>query len=142
MEDIYECSILGNITQVDALKLVNSNPFDLFNLANQLREEIVGNEVTFVVNINIDITDRCMIKCGFCSFRDSIGYQMTTEEILQDIEEAINFGATEICLFGGVTPEMTVEYYCNLISTIKTNYNIDLHGLSPWKFSMQQKHQK
>jgi len=142
MEDIYECSISGDITKEDALKLVNSNPFDLFNLANQLREEIVGNEVTFVVNINIDITDRCMIKCGFCSFRDSIGYQMTTEEILQDIEEAINFGATEICLFGGVTPEMTVEYYCNLISTIKTNYNIDLHGLSPWKFSMQQKHQK
>jgi FO synthase subunit 2 len=91
----------------------------------------VGNEVTFVVDRNIDITDRCMIKCGFCSFRDSIGYQMTTEEILLDIKEAINFGATEICLFGGVTPEMTVEYYCNLISTIKTNYNIELHGLSP-----------
>ncbi|MGP8024275.1 MAG: 5-amino-6-(D-ribitylamino)uracil--L-tyrosine 4-hydroxyphenyl transferase CofH [Methanobacterium sp.] len=131
MEDTYERSISGEITKDDALKLVNSNPFDLFNVANQLREEIVGEEVTFVVNRNIDITDQCLIKCGFCSFRDSIGYNMTTEEILRDIREAVNVGATEICLFGGVTPEMTVEYYCNLISTIKTNYNIDIHGLSP-----------
>ena len=131
MEDTYERSFSGEITKDDALKLVNSNPFDLFNVANQLREEIVGEEVTFVVNRNIDITDQCLIKCGFCSFRDSIGYNMTTEEILRDIREAVNVGATEICLFGGVTPEMTVEYYCNLISTIKTNYNIDIHGLSP-----------
>ncbi len=131
MEDLYECSIQGDITREDALKLVNFNPFQLFNIANQLREDIVGEEVTFVVNRNIDITDRCMIKCGFCSFRDSIGYHMTTEEILQSIKEAVDVGATEICLFGGVTPEMTVEYYCDLINAIKANYKIELHGLSP-----------
>lgn len=131
MEDIYECSISGEITKDDALEIVNSNPFDLFKVANQLRKEIVGDEVTFVVNRNIDITDQCLIKCGFCSFRDSIGYHMTTDEILRDIGEAINVGATEICLFGGVTPEMTVEYYCKLLNAIKTNYNIDIHGLSP-----------
>lgn len=131
MEDIYERSIQGDITREDALKLVDSNPFQLFNVADQLRKDIVGEEVTFVVNRNIDITDNCMIKCGFCSFRDSIGYHMTTEEILTSIKEAVDVKATEICLFGGVTPEMTVEYYCNLITTIKSNYNIEIHGLSP-----------
>ncbi len=131
MEDLYERSIQGDITREDALKLVDSNPFELFNVADQLRRDIVGDEVTFVVNRNIDITDECMIKCGFCSFRDSIGYHMTTEEILSSIKEAVDVNATEICLFGGVTPEMTVDYYCNLINSIKSNYNIEIHGLSP-----------
>jgi len=131
MEDVYERSLQGDITREDALKLVNSNPFQLFDVADELRKEIVGDEVTFVVNRNIDITDRCMIKCGFCSFRDSIGYHLTTEEILMSIKEAKDLKATEICLFGGVTPEMTVEYYCNIINDIKENYDIDLHALSP-----------
>lgn len=131
MEHVYERSLQGDITREDALRLVDSNPFALFNVADELRREIVGDEVTFVVNRNIDITDRCMIKCGFCSFRDSIGYHLTTEEILMSIKEAKDLNATEICLFGGVTPEMTVEYYCNLICDIKENYDIDLHALSP-----------
>lgn len=131
MENVYECSLQGDITREDALRLVDSNPFQLFDVADELRREIVGDEVTFVVNRNIDITDRCMIKCSFCSFRDSIGYHLTTEEILMSIKEAKDLKATEICLFGGVTPEMTVEYYCNIINDIKENYDIDLHALSP-----------
>jgi len=131
MEDVYERSLQGDITREDALRLVDSNPFQLFDVAEELRREIVGDEGTFVVNRNIDITDRCMIKCGFCSFRDSIGYHLTTEEILMSIKEAKDLKATEICLFGGVTPEMTVEYYCNIINDIKENYDIDLHALSP-----------
>jgi 5-amino-6-(D-ribitylamino)uracil---L-tyrosine 4-hydroxyphenyl transferase len=131
MQDMYQRSIHGDINRQDALKLVNSNPFQLFNLADKLRQEIVGEEVTFVVNRNIDITDNCMIKCNFCSFRDSIGYHMTTEEILESIGEAVDIGATEVCLFGGVTPEMTVDYYCDILSSIKNKYTIDIHGLSP-----------
>jgi FO synthase subunit 2 len=131
MEDIYERSLAGEITKEDALKLVDSNPFQLFDVADRLRKTIVGDEVTFVVNRNIDITDHCMIGCAFCSFRDSIGYEMTTEEILESIGEAKEVGATEICLFGGVMPHMTVEYYSDIISTIKSNYDIELHTLSP-----------
>jgi len=131
MEDIYERSIQGYITREYALKLVNSNPFQLFDVANQLRKDIVGDEVTFIVNRNIDITDDCMIKCGFCSFRKSIGYHMTTEEILASVKEAVDVKATEICIFSGVTPEMTVEYYCDLLSAIKSNFHIQIHGLSP-----------
>jgi len=131
MTDIYERSLDGKITREEALKLLDSSPFHLFDVADMLRKEIVGDEVTFVANRNIDITDSCMIGCAFCSFRDSIGYEMTTEEILQSVKEAKDVGATEICLFGGVMPHMTVEYYSNLFSTIKTNYNIELHALSP-----------
>jgi 5-amino-6-(D-ribitylamino)uracil---L-tyrosine 4-hydroxyphenyl transferase len=131
ISDIYECSLNGEISREDALALVKSSPFELFDTANQLRQEIVGDKVTFVANRNIDITDRCIIECGFCSFRDHIGYEMTTEEILESIRGAKEVGATEVCIFGGVLPHMTVEYYLDLLKSIKSNYDIHIHGLSP-----------
>ncbi|MCK9151879.1 5-amino-6-(D-ribitylamino)uracil--L-tyrosine 4-hydroxyphenyl transferase CofH [Methanobacterium alcaliphilum] len=131
MDDIYERSLAGDITKKDALMLIESNPFQLFDVADKLRKEIVGDEVTFVVNRNIDITDQCMIKCEFCSFRNSIGYEMNIDEILESVKEAKEFGASEICLFGGIMPHMTVEYFCEIISGIKNNFDIELHTLSP-----------
>lgn len=131
MENIYDLSLAGEITKNDALNLLKSNPFQLFDVADKLRQEIVGDEVTFVVNRNIDITDKCMIKCAFCSFRNSIGYEMTIDEILESVGEAKDVGATEICLFGGIMPDMDVDYYCNIIEAIKNNYDIELHSLSP-----------
>jgi FO synthase subunit 2 len=56
---------------------------------------------------------------------------MTNEEILDSISQAKSVGATEICLFGGINKKMDVEYYSNLIKTIKDNYDIKLHALSP-----------
>ncbi|AXV38321.1 MAG: 7,8-didemethyl-8-hydroxy-5-deazariboflavin synthase subunit CofH [Methanobacterium sp. BRmetb2] len=131
MEDIYERSLKGDITKDDALQLIKSNPFQLFDVADKLRREIVGDEVTFVVNRNIDITDQCMIKCAFCSFRNSIGYEMTIDEILESVKEAKEVEATEICLFGGIMPHMDVDYYCEIMDAIKKNFDIEIHGLSP-----------
>ncbi|KAF5083309.1 FO synthase [anaerobic digester metagenome] len=131
MEDIYERSLEGDITREDALKLVDANPFELFNVADRLRKEIVGDEVTFVANKAIDITDHCMIECEFCSFRDHTGYEMTVDEIVESVGHSQTIGATEICLFGGVMPHMTVDYYCDIISAIKNQYDICLHALSP-----------
>lgn len=129
--DIYDRSLDGEINREDALMLVKSNPFELFNIADQLRQEIVGDKVTFVANRNIDITDRCIIECGFCSFRNHIGYEMTIDEILSSVQEAKDVGAVEICIFGGVLPHMTVEYYLDILKSIKSNYDIKIHGLSP-----------
>lgn len=131
MEDIYERSLDGEITKNDALMLINSNPHKLFDVADKLRKEIVGEEITFVANKAIDITDHCMIGCAFCSFRDHIGYEMTTEEILKSVKEGKEMGSTEICLFGGIMPHMNVDYYSDLISAIKSEFDICLHALSP-----------
>ena len=131
MDNIYESSLEGNITKEDALKLIYSNPYELFSVADRLRQEIVGDKVTFVANKAIDITDHCMIECEFCSFRDHLGYEMTTEEILESVGNSQTIGATEICLFGGVMPHMNIDYYCNIIESIKSEYNICLHALSP-----------
>ena len=131
LQDVYEKSLAGEITRDDALTLLKANPFEVFNTADALRREIVGDTVTFVANRLIDITDRCIIGCNFCSFRNSIGYEMTPEDILKSVGEAKAVGATEVCLIAGVLPKLNVEYYCDLFRTIKSNYDIMIHALSP-----------
>jgi FO synthase subunit 2 len=131
LKNIYERSLSGKITKKDALELVDGNPFELFDTADRLRKEIVGDEVTFVVNRNIDITDRCIIGCAFCSFRNHIGYEMTTDQILQSVREAKDIGATEVTIFSGIAPHIDVDYYTNLFKEIKSRYDIMVHGLSP-----------
>lgn len=132
MDKIYDKSLNNEITSDDALKLVkNSNQFELFDIADKLRQDIVGNKVTYVVNKAIDITDQCMIGCKFCSFRNHENYFMSNKEILDSILQAKSVGATEICLFGGITKDMTIDYYCDLIEQIKSEHDICLHALSP-----------
>lgn len=132
LEKIYDKSLNNEITPKIAQDLIkNTNNFQLFDTANELRKTIIGDKVTYVVNKAIDITDNCMIGCEFCSFRNHENYKMTKEEILESINQAKTYDATEICLFGGITEEMDVKYYCDLIKTIKDNYDICLHALSP-----------
>lgn len=130
-KDIYERSLAGDITREDALRLLEGNPFELLDTANELRKEIVGDEVTFVVNRLVEVTDRCMIGCDFCSFRNHVGFRLTTDEILDRVGEAKGIGATELCLISGVMPYMTVDYYCDLFRAVKSRYDIMIHALSP-----------
>ncbi|PAV07866.1 5-amino-6-(D-ribitylamino)uracil--L-tyrosine 4-hydroxyphenyl transferase CofH [Methanosphaera cuniculi] len=132
LDEIYNKSLDNEITKEDSLDLINSaNQFELYDTADQLRQRIVGDKVTYVVNKAIDITDHCMIGCKFCSFRDNEQYHMTNEEISDSIVQAKSVGATEICLFGGITKDMDINYYCDLIKTIKDEHDICLHALSP-----------
>lgn len=131
LTDVYERSLAGKITKEDAMALAEGNPYELFETADALRREIVGDTVTYVVNRLIEITDRCVIGCEFCSFRNNIGFEMTTEDVLKSIGEAKEIGATEVCLISGVLPKLNVEYYCNLFRAIKDEYDIRIHALSP-----------
>lgn len=132
IDKIYEKSLNDELTPSDALDLVsNTNQFELFDTADKLRQDIIGDTVTYVVNKAIDITDECIIGCKFCSFRNHENYFMTVDEIVDSISQTKSVGATEICLFGGINEKMDVEYYVNLIKTIKDNHDISLHALSP-----------
>lgn len=131
LRNIYERSLAGDITKKDAMELLDGNPFELFDTADRLRREIAGDEVTYVVNRLVEVTDRCMIGCDFCSFRNNIGFKLTTGEILERVGEAKEIGATEVCLISGVMPYMTVEYYADLFRAIKDRYDIMIHALSP-----------
>ncbi|MBN1324327.1 MAG: 5-amino-6-(D-ribitylamino)uracil--L-tyrosine 4-hydroxyphenyl transferase CofH [Methanotrichaceae archaeon] len=109
-----------------------NQPIQLFRLAALLCESTCGNRVSFVINRNINFTNICVGSCSFCAFRKKDGYVLSEEEILQKVEEAETLGATEICLQGGLLPDMVVEDYCLLLDVIRSHFSrIHLHAFSP-----------
>lgn len=107
-------------------------PLLLFRLANLLRERSCGDEVSFVVNRNINFTNRCIGTCKFCAFRSSDGYFLSDEEILTRVADAEKMGATEICLQGGLAPGMTIEDYCGILEAVHRSFpKMHIHAYSP-----------
>lgn len=107
-------------------------PIRLFRLANLMRQKSCGDEVSFVINRNINFTNRCVGNCSFCAFRQSTGYRLSIEAILSRVAEAEQLGATEVCLQGGLDPEMVIEDYCEILELIGRSYpRMHLHAYSP-----------
>ena len=79
-------------------------------LADHLRRETVGDEVTYVVNRNINFTNVCYTGCRFCAFAqrrtDADAYSLSLEQVADRAEEAWQLGATEVCMQGGIDPEL------------------------------------
>ena len=110
--------------------------FSLFSVADTVREEIVGDKVTFINNCNINFTNICTVRCGFCAFGrdegDSDAYILSDEEILKKANHAVNRGAREFTLMGGVLKDADIEYYEHLLQLLKSNFkNVSIHGFSP-----------
>jgi len=109
-----------------------NEPVRLFRLANLLRKERCGDEVSFVINRNVNFTNRCVGSCRFCAFRRSDGYILTEEEILERVAAAERFSATEICIQGGLAPGLVLEDYCRILEAIRENFpRMHLHAYSP-----------
>lgn len=107
-------------------------PLTLFRLANACRSKACGDEVTYVINRNINFTNVCLGRCRFCSFRDKERYTLTHEQILERVAEADIRGATEICLQGGLHPRMVLEDYCEILEVIHRDFpGMHLHAYSP-----------
>ncbi|WP_406659722.1 5-amino-6-(D-ribitylamino)uracil--L-tyrosine 4-hydroxyphenyl transferase CofH [Methanolobus sp. ZRKC3] len=131
-DDIIENAYKGKTTKDEALTLLQTQPFELFELADKLRQEAVGDTVTYVVNRNINFTDRCVGKCGFCAFKDSSGYLLSTEDILEKVSEADKTGATEVCIQGGLLPDVDLDFYTNILESVKAEFpHISIHAFSP-----------
>ena len=131
-EAVIERAHQGKCTKEDALLLLEGNPFELFELANELRANAVGDIVSYVVNRNIYITNKCIGNCGFCAYKTDTGYILSVEEILKKTEDAREAGAVEVCVQGGYTPEADMEFYLEIIESIKSSFpDICIHALSP-----------
>ncbi len=116
----------------DELMRLWHKPLQLFRLANFLRERSCGDEVSFVINRNINFTNRCVGSCKFCAFRRSAGYLLSHEEILERVASAEQLGATEVCLQGGLAPGMMIEDYCEILEAIHNGFpKMHLHAYSP-----------
>ena len=109
--------------------------------ADRLRQQQVGDTVTYVINRNINFTNICEQHCSFCAFRrdaDEAGsFWLDSEQIIAKAKEAVEIGATEICMQGGLNPQAklngaSLPYYLNLVREIKSNFpQLHLHAFSP-----------
>ena len=104
--------------------------------ADELRAELAGDTATFVVNRNINFTNVCVVGCAFCGFgqgkRSPDAYQVIEEDFAARVQEAIDFGATEICMQGGIHPDYTLEDYGRWLRLAKECApEIHLHAYSP-----------
>jgi 7,8-didemethyl-8-hydroxy-5-deazariboflavin synthase CofH subunit len=106
------------------------------HIANELRMRVSPDRVTYVVNRNINFTNVCVKRCGFCAFsrghRAEEGYYLPIEEIVRRAKEAWDLGATEVCVQAGLPPRMKGSLYIDLCRAIKAELpDIHIHGFSP-----------
>ena len=138
-EKILTKSLDEAISVEDANYLMNIRGADLYPLlatADFLRKEIVGDDVTFINNCNINFTNVCTVRCGFCAFGkdadDPDAYILDDEAILAKAKGAVEKGAHEFCLMGGVLPDADIDYYEHLLHLLKDEYpEVMIHGFSP-----------
>jgi FO synthase len=108
----------------------------LCRVADDLRADAIGPEVTYVVNRNINFTNVCYVGCRFCAFAqrevDPESYTLTLDEVADRADEAWSLGATEVCMQGGIHPELPGTFYFDLISAVKERVpGMHLHAFSP-----------
>jgi FO synthase len=104
--------------------------------ADELREELAGETVTFVVNRNVNVSNVCVVGCAFCGFgqsrRSPDAYEHSAEEFGDRVQEALDFGATEICMQSGIHPDWGLEDYERWLRLARELApGIHLHAYSP-----------
>ena len=113
---------------------------DIAEVANELNESIHQDKVTFVKNRNINYTNQCYFKCGFCGFSKGPKsfdlkekpYNLEPQEVVARSVEAYKDGASEVCLQGGIHPEYTGHFYLDLVQKIKSEVpDLHIHGFTP-----------
>ncbi|MGV9677619.1 bifunctional FO biosynthesis protein CofGH [Nocardia sp. NPDC003482] len=105
-------------------------------LADQLRRDAVGDDVTYVVNRNINFTNICYTGCRFCAFAqrkgDADAFTLSTDEVADRAWEAHVEGATEVCMQGGIDPDLPVTGYADLVRAVKKRVpSMHVHAFSP-----------
>jgi FO synthase subunit 2 len=128
-----------DISTEHAVELLDSNGIEmnlLILVADELRRQAVGDTVTYVINRNINFSNVCIKRCGFCAFsrdyRTDEGYFLPIEEIVRRAKEAWRLGATEICIQAGLPPKMDGHFYIDICNSVKKELpDIHIHAFSP-----------
>ncbi len=114
-------------------------------VADELRRDVVGDEVTYVVNRNINFTNICYTGCRFCAFAqrrsDADAYSLSIDEVVMRAAEAWDLGATEVCLQGGIDPQIPASHYLDLVRAIKAAIpEMHVHAFSPMEVATGAAH--
>ncbi|HOI71346.1 MAG TPA: 5-amino-6-(D-ribitylamino)uracil--L-tyrosine 4-hydroxyphenyl transferase CofH [Methanobacterium sp.] len=139
IEEILEKAIKSRISNEDAIKLMKTTGAEfhaLIQAADILRQDIIGDTVTYIPNWNINFTNLCSGTCKFCAFRreedDEGAYFLNTDEMVQRAKTAWNKGAKELCIQGGLHPDVDAYFYQELVQKLKAELpDIHIHAFSP-----------
>jgi FO synthase len=109
---------------------------ELCRLADDVRRDTVGDDVTYVVNRNINFTNVCYVGCRFCAFAqrrtDADAYSLSTGEVADRAEEAWAAGATEVCMQGGIHPDLPGTAYADIVRAVRARVpDMHVHAFSP-----------
>jgi FO synthase len=113
---------------------------DLRQAADELRAELAGDTVTYVVNRNINVSNVCIVGCAFCGFgqgkRSPDAYQHDHDEFVSRVREAVDYGATELCIQSGIHPDWGFEDYLSYLRLAKEIApQLHLHAYSPMEIA-------
>ncbi len=139
IEEILTKSLETRISSEEAVTLMKSTGIELQALlitADIRRKQIVGDKVTYIQNWNINFTNICTGTCGFCAFKrdekSSEAYFLNPDEIVNRAITAWNKGAKEICIQGGLHPDVNAYYYEELLTKLRSELpDIYIHAFSP-----------
>lgn len=144
LQDIVRrCRIQAELTEGDVERLFNVRGTEfswLVRQADELRQLTAGDQVSYVVNRNINYTNVCYFKCQFCAFSKGkmsenlrgTPYDISGEEIARRCSEAWERGATEVCMQGGIHPDYTGQTYLDILHTVKqATPDMHVHAFSP-----------
>ncbi len=129
----------AGLSDADALALFHADGRELdaiAALADRLRQDTVGDEVTYVVNRNINFTNVCYTGCRFCAFAqrrtDADAYTLSLEQVGDRVGEAWALGATEVCMQGGIHPDLPGTAYFDIAAEVKRRApDMHVHAFSP-----------
>ena len=133
----------GILSREECLLLANADGDDLHGMvvaANELRQRLVGDVISYVVTRNINFTNVCFVGCKFCAFsvgpRDETAYFLSLEEMAHKCREAEEWGATEVCIQGGLPRNLPPFYYRDILRAVKSaTPQMHAHAFSPMEMA-------
>jgi 7,8-didemethyl-8-hydroxy-5-deazariboflavin synthase CofH subunit len=139
LENVLEYQDGARLTREQCLALAYAEGDDLLGLlvaSNELRRELAGNLVTYVVNRNINFTNICFVGCKFCAFsrgpREVDTYFLSPADVARKAVEAEQLGATEVCIQGGLPHGLPPYYYRDILCAVKAAVpRMHIHAFSP-----------
>jgi FO synthase len=133
------CLAGDELSVAEGVHLLNVEGDDfaaLVRTADEVRSADVGDEVTYVVNRNVNWTNICFVGCQFCAFavhrKDATAYNHSIDQILEKVQDAIDRGASEVCMQGGINPDSEPFAYRDLLVAVKKRFpTLHVHAFSP-----------
>ena len=142
IEKILSGALAGNeVSLKDGIRLFKARQKDrlaIFQVADELRRRVNGDQVSFIINRNINFTNVCYMGCKFCNFakrtEDKNAEWLELSQIVERAQVAWDRGATEVCIQGGLHPKMSGTYYREILLAIKSQLpHIHIHAFSPFE---------